>query len=121
MRSDTDLLRDLNVVIGEKENDGDVACFATLLAPAFSMRRANGTFHDRGEFLAGVGPGGGRSTEPPTVTLHGDTCAVVTCVVSTGSGTGIDRVHNVRAFVRGDSSDTWRLLSWANERMVVLS
>ena len=35
MPSETELLRDLNVVIGEIENDGDIGFFEQLLAPAF--------------------------------------------------------------------------------------
>jgi hypothetical protein len=117
MSSDAELLRDLNVVIGEKENDGDVGYFERLLAPTFSMRRANGRFDDRAQFLAGVAPSPQRRTETPSVTMYGDTCAVVTCIVSTGAEPAVDRVHNVRLFVRADPAATWQLLSWSNARV----
>ena len=100
MPSDTELLRELNVVIGDRENDGDIGYFEELLAPTFSMRRANGSFNDRAQFLAGVAPSPERRIGTPPVTMHGDTCAVVTCVVSTGADPDIDRVDNVRLFAR---------------------
>ena len=117
MSSDIELLRDINVELVVRESDGDVDYFRTLLAPAFAMRRANGSFNNRDEFLAGVAKSPERRTEEPSVTLYDDTCAVVTCIVSTGAEQEIVRVHNFRLFTRSDAAAAWRLLAWSNAKL----
>ena len=48
----SDKLRALNVEIAERESAGDEQWLRALLAPEFSMRRANGDLVDRDEFLS---------------------------------------------------------------------
>ena len=112
---DEQVLRELNVAVGEAENRGDAVWLADHLAPRLAFQRADPlrTVDDAATFLGKVRPGGDRVTRVETVQLFGDR-AVVTCVVSTG---GRD-VGNVRLWVRrpgGDGAPRWPLLGWANE------
>ncbi len=115
MPTDSELLIDLNMDFVRKEVVGDVDYFNALLAPAFAMRHANGQFNDRDAFLAGVAKSSIRITGAPSVTMHGDTRAVVTCIVSIAVGPEIKRVHNLRLFTRSGTGGEWQLLAWANE------
>ena len=115
MATDVELLIELNINIGRKEADGDADFFNALLAPAFAMRRASGQVSDRYAFLTGVAKSPERTTETPSVMMHGDSRAIVTCIVSMGTGTEIKRFHNLRLFTRSGPGREWQLLAWANE------
>jgi hypothetical protein len=101
----------LNMCIGQAESNGDRAFFEDLLAPAFAMRRANGTVENRGSFLEGVRSSSGRATEVTSISLLRADRAVVTCVVAQNGR----RYDNFRLFVRESGSPSWKLLAWANE------
>jgi hypothetical protein len=100
----------LNLAIGEKEDAGDREWFDALLAPAFAMRRANGTFVGRDEFLAAVRQAETiRATDIVGVEAIGALRAVVRCVVTVAN----KRYDNLRIFVH--DGKTWMLVSWTNE------
>ena len=114
MSADEDQLNALNIDIGPAETTGDRAFLDGIVAPAFAMRRANGSVVDRAQFLDAVGPSGKRETEIHAVTIHGNR-AVVECSVTMTTTEGEKRFHNLRVFTRGAVGDPWLLLAWANE------
>ncbi len=70
MPSDYELLRTLNLEIGDGEAHGDAEFFEDLLAPAFAMRRADGKrTDDRGRFITSLAESADRSTEVNAITL----------------------------------------------------
>lgn len=111
-----EILTKLNVEMAERETKGDKAYFDELLAPTFAFRRANGAFDDRQIFLAGLRRGAERKCleESVKVTPLGSKRAFVTCVVVLQGKKGPESFQNARLFVL-DSTDSWRLLAWANE------
>src|SRR5688572_22950288 len=116
MPSDYELLRQLNIEIGEAEARGDRAFFEGLLAPALAMRRADGKrIDDRDRFLAGVAESADRPTEVHSITLFEANRALVVCTLTTETADGSKHFHNVRLFTRASPGDRWQLLAWANE------
>lgn len=117
MQRDEDMLRELNVRIGEAEHKGNKAdkdFLAGVVAPVLAFRRANGAFTDRAIFLAGIKPSPCRETEIKSIEPMGRHSAVVTCEVSVIEEDRRTRFLNVRLFVKSDDS-SWRLLGWTNE------
>jgi|SRR5207253_1724469 hypothetical protein len=114
MQSDIDTLRQLNIELGEAENQGDREWLHGVMAPELAFRRADETFDNRAAFLAMVKPGGSRETEVESVETYGDR-AVVKCIVTVKSESGEKRFHNLRLFVRDNGR--WKLLGWANESL----
>jgi hypothetical protein len=120
MHDDRKTLEDLNVKIGEMEDQGDRDAWYWLdgiLAPQLAFRRANGSFDNRCEFLKKVKPREPhepkRVTEIVSIDLHGNR-AIVTCIVTMGD----KRYHNLRLFVRDEEhEEQWKLLGWANEQI----
>jgi hypothetical protein len=111
----SDQLRALNVELAARESAGDEQWFQALLAPQFTMRRANGDLVDRGEFLKAVAPSAERRTQVVTGTEL-EVTAVVSCQVSMEQEDGSSKsFHNHRLFVRADTEAEWQLLGWANE------
>jgi hypothetical protein len=109
-------LRALNVEIGNAESRGDAPYFEALLAPAFAMRRADGTSTtDRDAFLAAVKQSPARETAIEQVAVLGAGRAFVTCVITMPMPGGPRRFHNARLFTRKAGSDPWQVLAWANE------
>jgi hypothetical protein len=83
MRSDYELLRQLNIDIGEAEARGDTEFFEELLAPAFAMRRADGEcIDDRERFIASVAESADRPTEVHSITFFQANRALVACTVT---------------------------------------
>jgi hypothetical protein len=117
MASEVETLRNVNVDIGNKESDGDADYFRTLLAPEFAMRRASGEFCNRDDFVDAVKESPGRQTEDVSITMYGDTSAVVTCIVLFSMGAEVKRFYNLRLFVRSGVASQWQLLAWSNERV----
>ena len=117
MEDDIDVLKKLNVQIGETETVGDAAArawFERTLAPTLAFRRADlTTFDDRAAFLGKIKPSDRRDTAVQTVDVIGD-AAFVKCVVTVRAAAGDKRYRNLRLFVR-DAAREWRLLGWANE------
>jgi hypothetical protein len=113
---DVRVLADLNVRIGDAESVGDVAFLESVLAPKLAFRRANDTCVGRDEFLAAVKPGTPRATVIEAVHLFGSKRAIVTCRVTTDTGSVREAFHNVRLFIRSEDG-AWKLLGWANERL----
>lgn len=111
MRTDEQVLRDLNLAIAEAENRGDREWLSHVLAPRMAFQRADpvATVDDQVAFLQKVSGGGTRVTridEP--IEVFGNR-AIVKCTVRTGN----QEFHNIRLFVRRDGD--WKLLGWANE------
>ncbi len=121
-QNDEQVLKDLNLQIASKENDGDLEWLTDVIAPEFAFRRANATFAGRTEFLKGVmnPKRTNRVTDPTSIEIkmHGNR-AVVSCIVVMGE----QRYHNLRLFVRvevekgGQKIWEWKLLGWANEEL----
>lgn len=109
MNHDVEVLKELNIEIGDAENRGDREWLATVLAPRLAFQKSNQAVEDRELFLQGVTAGGDRTSriiEP--VQIYGDR-AVVQCVVTKGN----QEIHNLRLFVRLEGE--WKLLGWANQ------
>jgi hypothetical protein len=116
MPSDYELLRQLNIDIGEAEAQGSTEYFEALLAPAFAMRRADGErIDDRERFIASIAESADRPTKVDAITFFDANRALVVCTVTMDTADGSKRFHNVRLFTRPSSSDRWQLLAWANE------
>jgi hypothetical protein len=114
MRSDEDVLRELNINIGVAESKGDRDFLSDVLAPVMAFRRASGAFVDRATFLSDVKESAPRETEIESIKLFGRDRAVVTCIVSLVEGDERKRFHNLRLFVRSGES-VWKLLGWTND------
>lgn len=115
MQNDLEVLKQLNIEIGDLESSGDKKAYerlaAEILAPELAFRRADGTtFDNRQEFLDKLKPSAKRETEVESIHLYGDR-AVVTCIVTMES----KRYHNIRLFIRHEKN--WKLLGWANQRL----
>jgi Putative lumazine-binding len=113
MTNDNQALVELNILIGDAENRGDVEWLSNILAPILAFRRADlqKTVDDKAAFLEKVKSGGNRETtvvEP--IEIFGDR-AIVKCIVKVGD----QNFHNIRLFVRREGE--WKLLGWANEAM----
>ncbi|MDQ0079517.1 hypothetical protein [Arthrobacter oryzae] len=115
MESEVAALISLNLLIGEKESNGEGAYLRDeVLAPSFAMRRAKeGKVVDKDTFLEGVKQSPQRSTRVVSVAFFGENRATVSCVV-TFEGRYYD---NFRLFVRESSGLPWKLLAWANEEL----
>jgi Domain of unknown function (DUF4440) len=113
-QDDVDKLRQLNVVIGKAETEGNAEWLAKVIAPELAFRRANKekSFDNREAFLAKVARSNDRETEVESIELYGDR-AVVICIVTVKTKDGDTKYHNLRLFVRHD--EDWKLLGWANE------
>ena len=120
MPSEIEMLRNLNVNIANKESEGNVDYFTALLAPKFAMHRANGEFNDRDDFLEAVKKSPERRTQNVSVTMYGDTTAIVSCIVLFPVGPQAKRFHNLRLFTRSDAGREWQLLAWSNESSPIL-
>jgi hypothetical protein len=102
----------LNLAIGQKEDAGDREWFDALLAPAFAMRRANGAFVGRDEFLASLQKADTvRTTEIVGVEAIGQFRSEVRCIVSIAN----KKYDNLRLFVHDGKA--WLLVSWVNENL----
>ena len=122
VQSDKQALRDLNLAIAGKENDGDLEWLTAVIAPEFAFRRADATFAGGAEFLKGVKnpkrTDRETDSESTEIEVYGNR-AVVSCIVIMGNR----RFHNLRLFVRveveKDSPKVWewKLLGWANEEL----
>ena len=112
MQDDTKKLEELNLRIGELEDEGNLAELTKIIAPEFAFRRANGEVVGGVAFLKAVKPNTGdlRHTEVASVDLQGDR-AFVTCLVTMGPNT----FHNLRLFVRLEGE--WKILGWANAKL----
>lgn len=111
MPNDVEVLRTVNVRIGEAESTGDQKWLANILAPELAFFRADGkTFDDAERFLQKVTKGNLRDTEVASVELLGNR-AIVKCIVTQDG----KKYHNLRLFVRYEGN--WLLLAWANEPM----
>jgi hypothetical protein len=111
MPDDNDLLRELNIKIGDAENRGDKEWLISILAPRLAFQRADKikTVDDKVAFLQKVAPGVERITriiEP--IVFYGNR-AIVQWVVTIGA----QEFHNLRLFVKRE--EQWKLLAWANE------
>jgi len=121
-QNDEQALKNLNIKIADKENDGDLEWLTDVIAPEFAFRRADATFAGGAEFLKGVKnpKRTNRVTDPEStqVKVHGNR-AVVSCIVTMGD----QKYHNLRLFVRvevekgGQKEWEWKLLGWANEEL----
>jgi hypothetical protein len=119
MSDDYELLRELNLSIGERETRGDTGFFEELLAPAFAMRRADGRrIDDRDRFIASVAESAERATDVHSITFFEANRALVVCTVTMETSEGSKRFHNLRLFTRPSPSDRWQLLAWANEPLM---
>ena len=111
-----DELRRLNVKIGDAETRGDQRFFKELLAPAFSIRRADGKrIQTREQFIAAVAKSPRRTTDVQSISVFDANRAVVACIVAMDVPEGPTRFHNLRLFVRRSTRSQWKLLAWANE------
>lgn len=107
-------LRELNRLIGIKEDVGDRTFFDALLAPAFAMSRANGVNETRESFLNSLTPARGEKRRKTTVTkaqVLGQMHAAVDCLVEQDG----KQFENHRIFIRSSARSPWKLLAWANE------
>ena len=109
MSKDVELLKALNIRIGEAETTGDQRWLASVLAPELAFFRADGkTFDDSGRFLQKVAASSPHLSEVESVEVLGNR-AIVKCVVTQDG----KKYHNLRLFVRYGGN--WVLLAWANE------
>ena len=110
MKDDTEDLRQLNMAIGRAQST-DRAFFEETLAPAFAMRRANGSTLARDKFLSGL-TGAQKMYHHDSIHLPPDTTSGGDLPRGDGDGKSYE---NHRVFVRESAESPWRLLSWANE------
>jgi hypothetical protein len=121
-QDDEQALKNLNLKIADKENDGDLEWLTDVIAPEFAFRRADAKFACGAEFLKGVKNPKytNRVTDPESteIEVYGNR-AVVSCIVTMDNL----KYHNVRLFVRvevekgGQKVWEWKLLGWANEEL----
>lgn len=107
-------LRELNRLIGIKEDIADRIFFDALLAPAFAMSRANGASETRESFLNSLTPASDekrRRTKVTKAQMLGQNRAAVDCLVEQDG----DQYTNHRLFIRSSARSPWKLLAWANE------
>lgn len=115
-------LEALNQELGQYEAAGDTDRLRELLAensaantPLLAFRRASGACVDGATFLADApAKAGPRETRDLEIELVGRCRAIVKCIVHSG---GAD-YSNLRIFTRADEGAKWRLLAWANEKVV---
>ena len=121
MPDDQQTLKDLNVEMATRENNGDLAWFAGILASRLAFQRADPakTVDDQVAFLQKVkrdDPPKDRRTDPDSLEtkVYGSR-AVVSCIVTMTVGDEQKRYHNLRLFIKQDGQ--WKLLGWANEEL----
>jgi hypothetical protein len=113
MKNDAEVLKQLNIQIGEAESRGDRDWLDDVLAPKLAFQRADRvTIDDRSQFLSKVNASDARQTRIESIDIIGDR-AVVKCVVTLMSSGTAKSYHNLRLFVQ--QSGKWKLLAWANE------
>jgi hypothetical protein len=119
MSDDQQTLKELNVEIATRENNGDRAWFTSILASRLSFQRADPakTVDDQVAFLQKVKRDDlskNRHTDPDSIEIkvHGSRAVVSCMVIMTVEGEQKE-YHNLRLFVRQDGQ--WKLLGWANE------
>lgn len=121
-QNDKQALKDLNLKIADKENEGDLEWLTDIIASEFASRRANTALAGGAEFLKGVKnpKRTNRVTDPKSINIEvNGNRAVVSCIVSMGD----QKYHNLRLFVRveGEKSGQkvweWKLLGWANDEL----
>jgi hypothetical protein len=121
---DKDVLKQINLNIGEYEQQGNWKALRDYLAiqelrtggeaPVLAFRRASGACVDARAYLDAVSKGPERTTKitDDDIMPEGDHIAIARCIVEMGG----KKYDNLRVFVRDDaSSKDWRLLAWANE------
>ncbi len=114
--SDEQQLRNLNLEIAMAEDRGDRKWLENILAPELAFQRANGLVIGKEQFLKDVKPRKSSQTAIESIHLHGNKRAVVTCIVTIEIDGQSVEFHNLRLFIR--DGNNWKLLGWANERLV---
>jgi len=113
--SDSGYLRALAATIASAETTGDVKFFEDLLHERFVMRRANGNFTDRRDFLSKVSRSAERQVRVNSIAILGKHRATMDYVVTMPVEGAVANFQNFLLFVR-EATEPWKLLCWANER-----
>jgi hypothetical protein len=108
MSTDVEMLKQMNIEIGEAETRGDHKWLAGVLAPELAFSRASGAVDDAGRYLQKVAGSNKRATEVESVEVLGNR-AIVKCIVAQDG----KKYHNLRLWIRREGK--WLLLGWANE------
>src|SRR5687767_4391147 len=111
-------LKEININIGEAEENGKIDFFENLLADELIFRRANGNITTKQSFLYDLKPGAFHKlvTEVQEVKTRGDYAVVQVKVVAKRTTEESEGEYlNIRSFVKRNGD--WKLITWLNTKI----